>query len=118
MEKAQRRTAMPTYKVQVTEVRHVECSYWVDVQIEVGDEFEEARRLAEKGETVHEKKYGYFIAGRIVSGEPKLDDLTPKEHLECQADGLEEGSLDDRTRCCHRCFCEEDEYLGNVSFYP
>jgi len=86
---------MPTYKVDVTEIRHVGCSYWVDVQIEAGDEFEEARRMASAGDTVHEQEHCFGVHDRVVEGEPKLEDLTPREHLDCQADGLEEGALDD-----------------------
>jgi hypothetical protein len=86
---------MPIYKVEVTETRHVECTYWVDVQIEAGDELEEARRLAKKGVNVHKQEHCYTRPLIVVKEEPKLDDLTPREHLQCQADGLSAGDLDD-----------------------
>lgn len=86
---------MPIYKVEVTETRSVECTYWVDIQIEAGDELKEARRLAKKGVTVHEQEHCYPQPLVVVKEEPKLDDMTPREHLQCQADGLAGGDLDD-----------------------
>jgi hypothetical protein len=103
---------MPIYKVEVEEIRHVQCSYYVDVQIEVGDEYQEARELAEKGETVYEKEHCYTVEDfRIVMEEPKLHDMTPLEYLEHQAEGMDDD--DDLSDVVHDILAEKASGINN-----
>jgi hypothetical protein len=103
---------MPIYKVEVEEIRHVQCSYYVDVQIEVGDEYREARRLAGKGETVHEKEHCYTVEdSRAIVEEPKLHDMTPLEYLEHQAEGMDDD--DDLSDVVHDILAEKASGINN-----
>ena len=84
---------MPTFKIEVVEVRHVRCDYWVEVD-DVND-LEDVIRKAEDGETVHEEYGKYDVHEREIAGEPVLRDLTPLEHVRRHLDKDARENLDD-----------------------
>ena len=70
---------MPIFKIDVTEVRHVRCTYWVETKSP--NAFETVYHKAEQGDTVHEQQGKMEIHEREVTGEPDLDNQTPFDRI-------------------------------------